>query len=399
MDRRGFLRDTGVATLGIGLGGCSLLRSSAAPRQRVHLVPVDVAWERIIRTTVGLRPYRESGFVVRAERLDDRMLIHNFGHGGAGMSLSWGTAQLASELALARPERQAAVIGCGVVGLTTARMLQRRGFGVTIYATALPPETTSNLSWGGFTPMSGIVQQDRRTGAWDAQFRRAVDIAYQELQLLTGRHFGVSWIDEYAPTNDPGMTNGQTRRATSPNPLLPASVDLERTVLGPGEHPFATRYARHRPTLRFEPSIYLDALMRDVLAFGGRIVVRGFDSPRDLMTLAEPLIVNCTGLGTKRLFGDDELTPVKGQLVVLVPQPRVNYIVAGMHPRGDGIVLGHTMQRDDWSVDVDESEQRRVIETHARLFASMRARPVVMPPAPSPAPVVPPVESFFDRVS
>ena len=49
--------------------------------------------------------------------------------------------------------------------------------------------------------------------------------------------------------------------------------------------------------MRFEPSIYLDALMRDVIAFGGRIVVRAFASPRDLATLDESLIVNCTGLG------------------------------------------------------------------------------------------------------
>ena len=66
--------------------------------------------------------------------------------------------------------------------------------------------------------------------------------------------------------------------------------------------------------LQFDPDIYLEALMRDVLAFGGSIIIRGFDSPRDFMSLPEPLIVNCTGLGAKRLFRDDELTPVKGQL-------------------------------------------------------------------------------------
>lgn len=48
--------------------------------------------------------------------------------------------------------------------------------------------------------------------------------------------------------------------------------------------------------------------MRDVLLFGGRIVVRKFDTPRDLTALDEPLIVNCTGLGARALFGDLELT-------------------------------------------------------------------------------------------
>ena len=49
----------------------------------------------MIRITVGLRPFRESGFLVRAERMDDRMLVHNYGHGGGGVTLSWGTAELA----------------------------------------------------------------------------------------------------------------------------------------------------------------------------------------------------------------------------------------------------------------------------------------------------------------
>ena len=102
----------------------------AAPR----LVPVNVSRERVIRTTVGLRPHRDAGFVVRADRLDEKLLVHNYGHGGAGYSLSWGTGLLATELALGHTERRAAVIGSGIVGLTTARQLQRHGFDVTIYA-------------------------------------------------------------------------------------------------------------------------------------------------------------------------------------------------------------------------------------------------------------------------
>jgi len=143
MDRRTFLRTGGTAAVGLTITGCMPrgLRTAPAPaRHPVNLVPVDVSWDRVIRTTVGLRPHRDSGFVVRADRLDEKTLIHNYGHGGAGMSLGWGTGYLATELALAQPERRAAVIGCGMVGLTAARQLQRHGFDVTIYAKALPPE-------------------------------------------------------------------------------------------------------------------------------------------------------------------------------------------------------------------------------------------------------------------
>src|SRR5512133_935438 len=124
MHRRTFLTTGSSALAGLALTGC-LPRGSTQPepgmRRRADLVPVDVSWDRIIRTTVGLRPHRDSGFVVRAEALDEKTVIHNYGHGGAGYSLSWGTGLLAAELALQHTERRAAVIGCGIVGLTAAR--------------------------------------------------------------------------------------------------------------------------------------------------------------------------------------------------------------------------------------------------------------------------------------
>ena len=67
-------------------------RGAAAARVRVSA-------DRVIRSTVGLRPFRPVGFVVRAEKLDAKTVIHNYGHGGAGITLSWGTAQLAVDLA------------------------------------------------------------------------------------------------------------------------------------------------------------------------------------------------------------------------------------------------------------------------------------------------------------
>jgi glycine/D-amino acid oxidase-like deaminating enzyme len=433
MHRRTFLEAGGAAAFGLAIGGCSSrVRPetvlSPVPRRRlVELVPVDASWDRIIRTTVGLRPHRDSGFVLRAERFDEKTVIHNFGHGGSGMSLSWGTASLAADLAVPHTERRAAVIGCGIVGLTSARMLQRRGFEVTIYAASVPPNTTSNMSWAAFTPTSGLVSADHRTPEWDEQFRRAVEIAYREHQLLVGSRYGVSWLDEYTATDNPNGRGGgggggrgagaggagggrgagagaAGAAASGLAPLLSAAVRTGSVVLGPGEHPFASQFAIQRPTIRFEPSIYLDALMRDVLAFGGHIVVRAFEAPRDLMSLNESLIVNCSGLGAKALFGDEELIPEKGQLAVLVPQAEVTYSVAGMMPRSDGIVLGHVSQRGVWSLDVDEDKRTQVVDAAIAFFATMRSPSPGMRAmsraATSVAPAVaPPVESFFGRES
>ena len=407
MQRRDFLKSGGTAAIGLAIGGCAPRIAPAAaratPRRRpVNLVPVDASWDRVIRTTVGLRPHRDAGFVVRAEQMDEKTVVHNYGHGGAGMSLSWGTGLLATELALGQSARRAAVIGCGIVGLTTARQLQRHGFDVTIYAASLPPYTTSNMSWAGFTPMSGLVSTESRTPQWDEQFRRAVDVAYREHQLLVGRPYGVSWIDEYSTMADPNARRGGSTSdgEGSGPPLLSSTMTLARTVFGPGEHPFVAQYAARTPILRFEPSMYLDAVMRDVVLFGGRIVVRSFDSRRDLAALSESLIVNCTGLGAATLFDDRELVPIKGQLTVLVPQPEVTYCAAGMMPRSDGIVLGHVSQRGVATLDVDEVERKRVVDRAIAFFSGMRAPSPNMAGMPEVRVVSPPpVESFFDRQS
>jgi len=389
MNRRSWLKTGSLAALGFGLGACAPARTArvnapagATPTRRfVNLPLIEASWDRVIRTTVGLRPHRDAGFVLRADKLDSKMLIHNYGHGGSGMSLSWGTGHIAAEMALQQEHRRAAVIGCGVVGLTSARQMQRHGFDITIYAMAIPPDTTSNMSLAGFTPTSGLIDNNRRTPEWDAQFRRAVEIAYRQLQLLAGPNYGVSWIPSFNLMNEvPTQGGGESQ-------LLPPDVRGTPTVLGPGEHPFPTKYAVEQATMRFEPSIYLDALIRDFLLLGGHIVVRKFDTPRDLMSLSEPVIVNCTGLGSRALFSDDEVIPLKGQLTHLVPQPEINYQTYGggstpapggfgihMMPRHDGIALGRTSERNVWTLEPNEEARQRIVSDHIKLFASMRRR-------------------------
>src|SRR5258708_5437606 len=246
MDRRALLKTGSLALAGLGLGACASSdrrSASASRRPAVNLAPVHAAWDRVIRTTVGLRPHRDSGFVLRAEPLDAKTLIHNYGHGGAGMSLGWGCGVLAAEMAQATGQRSVAVIGSGSPGLTTARELQRRGFDVTIYAKTVPPNTTSNMSLAGFTPTTALVNNERRTPAWDAQFVRAAEISYRQLQLMVSRNSGVYWIDSYNATDNPTGQGGGRGGGAFDGDLLPEHLrpNRNRDVLGPGEHPFPTK--------------------------------------------------------------------------------------------------------------------------------------------------------------
>ena len=276
---------SGVAEIGrrqamklAALGAASMLAPGCVRRRwaadfRRPLVPVQVSEERIIRRVVGLRPYRPPGFLVEAERLGDRLIVHDYGHGGGGISLSWGTAQLAVELAeadvRAGPKR-AAVIGCGVVGLSTARLLQRRGWQVTIYAKDLPPNTTSNVAVGQWSP-SSVFDADEVTPAFIDQFTRATRLAYREFQNLVGAEYGVRWMDNYFLNDEPpGPPDSTGLRSLLPD-LFPSSPALEAH-----EHPFASPYV-FRATLMFiTPATYLNALLRDARIAGADVVVRKF---------------------------------------------------------------------------------------------------------------------------
>jgi len=397
--RRDFLQMAGVTATAGFASGCAVrndkvsatpsaaragsLAAASPTHLPLNLVAPRISWERVIRTTVGLRPHRDSGFVLKAEKFGEKTVIHDYGFGGAGMSLAWGCGAMAADMALEHNDRKAAVLGCGSPGLTAARQLQRRGFEVTIYAMSVPPDTTSNMSYAGFTPTTALIANEQRTPAWDVQFRRAAEISYRQLQLLAGAPgWGVYWIDSFNATDE----LNEQRPSEREDDLLPESMrpERDREVFGPGEHPFPTRYAVRTSSLAIEPSIYLDKLVADFLLFGGKIVIRKFDTPRDLTSIPEFLVVNCTGLGSKTLFNDNELVPIKGQLTLCIPQPEVKYrafgrlrnstVAASISPRSDGIVVGNMMERDNWSLDPNPDVRQQNMEAAIQFFAVMRGR-------------------------
>jgi glycine/D-amino acid oxidase-like deaminating enzyme len=79
------------------------------------------------------------------------------------------------------------------------------------------------------------------------------------------------------------------------------------------------------------------------------------------------------------LFGDQDLRPVRGQLVVLPPQPEVEYAFSGrggyMFPRTDGIILGGTFEEDQWSTIPDPATTARILARHQRVFDHLGCQP------------------------
>ncbi|HKY44489.1 MAG TPA: FAD-dependent oxidoreductase [Pyrinomonadaceae bacterium] len=344
---------------------------SAAQRR---FAPVKVARNRIIREVVGLRPYRPGGFVVEAQRFGKKFLVHNYGHGGGGVTLSWGTASLAVDLLrdfliTRKVAPRFAVLGCGVSGLSTALLLQRRfqnGPGtVTIYAKDLPPNTTSNIAGAWWSPTS--VYEDA-SSKFTEQFRQACRISNKAFQLLVGPEYGVRWIDTFELSRH---ESSLTRQLPGGNDLYP-QIQQHRDP----ENYFGFPYALQYSSMLIEPSIYLSKLLRDFYVAGGRLVVREFRRRAEIARLREPVIFNCTGLGSRELFKDEELVPVRGQLEVLLPQPEIDYCYLSsghMFPRNDGVILGGTWDRHDWSLAPNPEHTATILNAHTEIMKGLRS--------------------------
>ena len=360
LDRRAFIA-TGSAAF---LAGCATTGRPARQAGCTPLPPVRVEESRIIRTVAGLRPYRAAGFVVRREALGDKALVHNYGHGGAGITLSWGSSRLATDLGLPGHSGPVAVIGSGVMGLTTARLVQEAGFRVRIYTAAMPPDTTSAVAGGQVSPF-GHFREDSVTPEWMAQFQAAMAYSWRRFQTLVGDRYGIRWLPTYQ----------ETRYTVLPSDWMDPYFPNAR-ILSQSEHPFSVAKALVFDTMYVETPRFMAWLTQEVLKAGGTIRMRRFDSRADVAMLPEKLVFNCTGIGARQLVGDEMLTPVRGQLAVLAPQHEVRYAVTGdnryMFPRNDGILLGGTFERGEWDAAPQPADIASILRSHQRLFESFR---------------------------
>src|SRR5215207_9919038 len=115
MSRRGLLE----ASLGSVVAGCSATPGGSSFEAGPPLAPIRASTDRIFDIAVCLRPFRPAGPRVETERLGDTLVVHNYGHGGSGWSLSWGSSTIAVGKALDAAPGRVAVLGCGVLGLTS----------------------------------------------------------------------------------------------------------------------------------------------------------------------------------------------------------------------------------------------------------------------------------------
>jgi glycine/D-amino acid oxidase-like deaminating enzyme len=352
---------------------------------RPPLVPIDARPDRIVDLNVCTRPFRAAGPRIEAERIAGKTVIHNYGHGGSGWSLSWGSAAEAIRLVPAPVGTRVAVVGCGAIGLTSALTAQRAGFKVRIYARERPPDVRSSGASGVWSPDSRICTADGATPAFERRWEAMARFSFHRYQSLLGLPGDpVEWRDGYVLSDVPfdqfvPQEGGEPRYPNLEERLL---VDLHprSQPLSAAEHPFRVAFVRRFTQMVFNISGYSRLLVDDFLRGGGEIVTHEFASPREFRALRESTIVNATGYGARALLGDESIVPVRGQTARLVPQRDVNYGIyyrghnLSVVPRRDGILVQAQAEGDFGNPDTrpDRQASDDAVGRLAALFETKR---------------------------
>jgi D-amino-acid oxidase len=242
------------------------------------------------------------------------------------------------------------VVGAGVIGLSCAVRLAEAGYEVAVLARDLPLETTSAVAAAIWYPYLAAPQE--KVTRWGrASYDEFLRLSRDETSIRVRNGF------EYLP------------RPTPDPPWAAAVPDLHRVPAPVG---FADGWSFTTPvveTPRYLP--YLAKRLENAGATITRAALHALPNNADV-------VVNCTGLGARRMAGDDSLTPVRGQIVrVAQPaEPITDWLIAD---RGDGgeiiyvvprehdVVVGGTSQPGNWSRSPDPATAERIMSRAAEL--------------------------------
>lgn len=241
------------------------------------------------------------------------------------------------------------VIGAGVSGLSTAIRLQEVGYTVRVWAATHPLLTTSSVAAALWYPYKAYPEE--RVLPWGA---RAYAVF---VQLAADPETGVQLRE--------GI---ELWRAPMPDPWWRAAVPALRRP-APRELPAGYRdgYVFEVPII--EMPVYLDYLLTRFERNGGTLEARAPATLNDLLGAA-PIVINCTGLGAREFVQDEQMRPIRGQIIRVTNPGLDRFVLDEEHPdgvtyivpRSRDVILGGTSQADRWDTRPDAETAAEILE-------------------------------------
>lgn len=253
-------------------------------------------------------------------------------------------------------KKQVVVVGSGVVGLTCAYRLLEAGYGVTVLARTLPPDTTSDVAAAYWSPPA--VDSSERVRQW------AFDSLKTFEALITEPACGIQTLDFYKLHSTPTA--------------LPAVPSHKQISDLPAEQFPGNWYGYHTQIPRIDVPIYMPWLLERVQAMGGLVLQRIIQHFREI-NQEYSIIINCAGLGARLLTGDD-VFPIRGQVMSVCKPPAFPNLILNADEedsttyvisRSQDCLLGGTYQYYNGEMAVDSAIADGIRMRCARFFPAL----------------------------
>ena len=246
------------------------------------------------------------------------------------------------------------ILGAGISGLSTALTLLKAGFEVEVMAHQISPDTTSDLAAALWFPYE--VKPKELAAKWGQQsfktYQSYLEDSKSGVRMVRFRIYydapqDVSWINDAIP-------DGHLMPIAKEN--LPKGYLFGYSVLVPF----------------IDTSKFMPMLKNRILEMGGKIQkIEKIKSQDHWLSLcSSPILVNCTGLGAKEIFKDEELYPIRGQIVraskpdiddCFVAIQESSDCLTHVFPRSDDCILGGTSQVGNENEEIDELTAKQIM--------------------------------------
>ena len=240
-----------------------------------------------------------------------------------------------------RRRKRIAVIGSGVIGLTSAYRLLEAGYAVTVLAHVLPPFTTSDVAAAFWSPSA--------TAAGNLPRQWALESLRVFRELVAEHQSGIAIVDLY-----------QLATETTSMPYMASAGEVTAVPVGHFPPPWSGCCVQ---VPRIDVPVYMPWLVKQVEAKGALIQQHIVQHISELSN-EYGLIINCSGLGARLLTGD-EVYPIRGQVIsVRRPEGMASDIIYAdadhetttyIIPRSQDCLLGGTYQYRNGNTAVDET--------------------------------------------